>query len=131
MCFCGKLREKLFTFFNSGTPVDCYFFRDVVQIALNMNKFAVDATPQWEEIDSKICNSRPGLILLDVSLKGADGRQICRQLKQEVGTADIPVILPSANADLENATDSCHAQAFIAKPFKLPNLLKTISMHVA
>jgi DNA-binding response OmpR family regulator len=103
----------------------------LVQIALSMNNFAVDATPQWEDIDRRIRDSRPDLILLDVSLKGADGRQICKNLKQEAGTADIPVILFSANADMENAIVQCNAQAFIAKPFELPNLVQTIRKYVA
>jgi DNA-binding response OmpR family regulator len=45
-----------------------------------MNNFIVETVSRWEEIDSKILDFKPDLILLDVMLGGADGRDICRNL---------------------------------------------------
>jgi DNA-binding response OmpR family regulator len=41
--------------------------------------------------------ARPDMVLLDVQLGDADGRDICRELKHESKTQEIPVIMISAS----------------------------------
>jgi DNA-binding response OmpR family regulator len=99
----------------------------LVKITLSMNNFMVEAISRWEEIDQRIKSFGPDLILLDVMLVGADGRGICKRLKQSEDTKDIPVILFSANAEMGNSLETCGAQGFIAKPYELAHLLETIN----
>jgi signal transduction histidine kinase len=60
----------------------------------------------------------PALILLDVMMPGMDGYQLCRWLKAEPRTREIPVIFITAADDLESETDALEAGAadFIHKP---------------
>jgi DNA-binding response OmpR family regulator len=102
----------------------------LVQITLTMNNFAVEAISRWEEVSDSILHFAPDLILLDVSLNGADGRDICKKIKQAQETQHIPVILFSANVDMGNDIQSCQAQAFIAKPYELSHLLNTIRLYL-
>jgi DNA-binding response OmpR family regulator len=102
----------------------------LVEIILGMNNFEVSAISQWERIDTSIDDFKPDLLLLDVSLGGADGREICKRLKQSKETETLPVILFSANAILKNDLSDCNAQDFIAKPFELSHLVKTIKTHL-
>jgi DNA-binding response OmpR family regulator len=102
----------------------------LVKMTLAMHNFTVEAIPRWEDIDDRIEHFTPDLILLDVSLIGADGREICKRLKQSGETQHIPVILFSANAEMGNNIQECKAQAFIAKPYELSHLLKTIRVYV-
>lgn len=102
----------------------------LVEIILGMNNFEVSAISQWERIDTTIDDFKPDLLLLDVSLGGADGREICKRLKQSKETETLPVILFSANAILKNDLADCNAQDFIAKPFELSHLVKTIQTHL-
>ncbi len=37
--------------------------------------------------------SRPDLVILDLNMPGMDGYEVCRRLKEEEGTRDIPVVL--------------------------------------
>src|SRR5215510_13661272 len=90
----------------------------LVRMTLCMNDFEVEAISRWEEINDSILSFSPDLILLDVSLVGADGRDICKQIKQSQETQHIPVILFSANAEMGNNLNECKAQAFIAKPYE-------------
>jgi DNA-binding response OmpR family regulator len=101
----------------------------LVKIALTMNNFMVEAIPRWEEIDNSILQFNPDLILLDVSLTGADGRDICKKIKEKEETKHIPVILFSANAKMEAYVQDCQATTFIAKPIELSYLLETIKTH--
>ena len=65
----------------------------VVEMLLSMNNYTVKAISKWQDITSSIKSFSPDLILLDVALSGADGRDICKQLKQSNETQHIPVIL--------------------------------------
>ena len=45
-------------------------------------------------------NLKPDAIILDVSLPGIDGYEVCRRLKASEQTANIPVVFLSAHADV-------------------------------
>ena len=102
----------------------------LVKMYLTMNNYAVEALARWESVDEYIHRFLPELILLDISLKGADGRDICKKLKENADTRHIPVILFSANSELGSNFKECQAQGFVEKPFELPHLLKTIRFHL-
>jgi DNA-binding response OmpR family regulator len=102
----------------------------LVKMTLEMNGFAVAAIPRWQDIDEKIVSFQPDLIILDVSLGGADGRDICKSLKQATETKDIPVVLFSAHAQMGESIVACQAQAFIAKPYQLSQFLQVINANV-
>ncbi|MES2430265.1 MAG: response regulator [Bacteroidota bacterium] len=101
----------------------------LVKLALTMNGFTVEAISRWEEVNNSLINFGPDLVLLDVSLNGADGRDICRKIKETDNTKHIPVILFSANANMSSFVHDCHAESFIAKPFELSHLLGTINTY--
>ncbi|HET6995663.1 MAG TPA: response regulator [Chitinophagaceae bacterium] len=102
----------------------------LVQMMLTMHNFNVDAISRWEKIPESLENFEPDLILLDISLVGADGRVICKQLKQSNDTSHIPVILFSANAEMGSNYLEYQAEDFIAKPFEMSHLIGTIRHHV-
>lgn len=102
----------------------------LMKITLSLNDFIVEAVSDWKNIDSSLANFKPDLILLDVSLEGADGREICKKLKRSEETRHIPVIIFSANAEMGETIKDCNAQDFIAKPYELSHLLKTIRLYL-
>lgn len=103
----------------------------LVEIILTMHNFNVEGLLKWEDIDNHLIDMKPDLILLDVSLSGADGRDICRKIKQSKDTQHLPVILFSANSRMANDVEKCHAQDFIAKPFDLSHLVQTVKSHLS
>ena len=64
---------------------------------------------------------QPDLILLDVIMPGMDGYEVCRRLKAEPSTRDIPVMFITAqNEETDEATGlSLGAQDYIVKPFRV------------
>ena len=65
---------------------------------------------------------KPDLILLDVMMPGMDGYEVCRKLKDNPGTIDIPIIFLTAKtdeADEEKGFD-VGAVDYIHKPFSGP-----------
>ncbi len=102
----------------------------LVELVLSMNNFKVLAISRWEEIKDRIITFQPDLILLDVALIGADGRDICKQIKTASETKHIPVILFSAHAEIANSLDESMAQGFIAKPFDISHLVETLKSNL-
>jgi DNA-binding response OmpR family regulator len=72
--------------------------------------------------------SNPDLILLDIVLPGINGYLVCKNLKEDEKTKDIPIVVISARTskdDIEKIFSS-GAQDYIAKPFSLPQIKKSI-----
>jgi DNA-binding response OmpR family regulator len=101
-----------------------------IEIILNNSGFDVETTPKWEKMSSSIMKFNPDLILLDVSLSGADGRDLCFQLKGSSNTKHILVILVSAHHNLINNLKACKPDAVIIKPFDAKHLVKIVASHV-
>lgn len=101
----------------------------VLEIILSSNNYVVEAISKWQYLPYSIQYFKPDLILLDIFLGGADGREICSQLKNSKATAHIPVIIFSAQNF--NDQESCKPDAFIAKPFDANMLLETIKMNLS
>jgi two-component system response regulator VicR len=70
----------------------------------------------------------PDLIIMDVRLKepGQNGDEICVQLKSQPATRGFPVILLSAENDLQARSQTCGADGFISKPFDLEMLTQKV-----
>lgn len=72
----------------------------------------------------------PDLILLDIWMAGTDGRTICKSLKVEKLTMNIPVIMVSANRDTEEIAKAAGADDFLDKPFEMKLLLAKVAKYV-
>ena len=72
----------------------------------------------------------PDLLLLDIRLSGTDGRTICEQLKSQPATRHMPIILLSAHKDTQQIARQAGADAFLAKPFEMADLLALVAHYV-
>ncbi len=99
----------------------------VVKIILENHGFEVLTTLKGEDTFSNTETFNPQLILMDVFLSsGIDGRQICKSLKLNPKTKEIPVIMFSAQTKMEDVFKICGADDFIAKPFAVKDLIGKI-----
>jgi signal transduction histidine kinase len=72
----------------------------------------------------KAGESLPDLILLDMNMPEKDGLQVCRELRTQESTREIPVIILTARADEETKLTclSAGANDFLTKPFSASEL---------
>ena len=82
-------------------------------------------------IDSAL-GQPPALIMLDVKMPGMDGFEVCRRLKQDKKTRDIPIIFVSALQDVQDRVQGFEAGGvdFISKPFHEEEVLARVRTHM-
>lgn len=70
----------------------------------------------------------PDLAVLDVSMPGATGLEVCAALREEPATAGIRILLLSAGASLEDVARglAAGADAYLAKPFRVAALVHQV-----
>jgi DNA-binding response OmpR family regulator len=72
----------------------------------------------------------PDLFLVDKQLSGYNGLDICRYLKSQRHTKNIPVIMISASPDIGRSSREAGADAYIEKPFEITNLVDLVNSYV-
>ena len=74
----------------------------------------------------------PDLILLDLMMPEMDGLEVCRRLKADPATRQIPIIFLTASNEMEHLVKGFEAGAvdYITKPFNAPELLARVRTHL-
>lgn len=74
----------------------------------------------------------PDLILLDINMPEIDGFEVCKRLKANEKTQDIPIIFLSANSDTETIVKGLElgASDYITKPFQAAEVLSRVKTHL-
>ncbi len=103
---------------------------DAVELLLEFEGYLVSSTMDGGKV-LQLSDDLPDLILLDIWMSGEDGRDICRQLKQNEKMQNIPVIMISASKDVAQSAYDAGANDFLAKPFEMDDLLKKIERLTA
>ncbi len=104
---------------------------DILDVVGGMLEFAGYRVTHSNTADLVLTPSQfPDLFLLDIWISGIDGREVCRQLKQQDTTRNIPVILFSASKGIEGSARQAGADDFLAKPFQMTDLLEKIEQLI-
>lgn len=74
----------------------------------------------------------PDLILLDIQMPLMDGYEVCKELKLNFATRDIPVIFLTAKIETEDILRGFEIGAvdYILKPFNIPELTARVTTHI-
>ena len=104
---------------------------DLVEVLvrrLEAEGFDVAACYDGEEALRLIRSEKPDLVLLDVMIPKVDGYQVCRKLKSDAATRDIPVLILTVRAMDEDTQRSLEhgAAGHLVKPFNHETLLSKI-----
>ena len=100
---------------------------ETIQLILEIGGYDIEPLNNAELVFDTINDFKPDLILLDVVLGKIDGRVICSQVKSNLETKHIPVLMMSGLYDLKEIQDlECAPNDFMSKPFKMDELLEKI-----
>jgi sigma-B regulation protein RsbU (phosphoserine phosphatase) len=76
--------------------------------------------------------AKPDLVLLDIMMPGIDGYEVCRRLKTDAATSEIPVIFLSALDETKDKVKGLDIGAvdYIAKPFQADEVIARVNTHL-
>jgi len=76
---------------------------------------------------------KPDLVLLDIMMPGMDGYEVCRRLKADAATHEIPVIFLTAKTQVEDESRGFEVGCvdYITKPISPPIVLARVRTHLA
>ncbi len=103
-----------------------------IQVLLNVNlsreHYAVITADTGEKAIQLAISENPDLILLDLLLPGMDGLEVCKILKRNPQTENIPIIMLTAKTDEADVVTGLElgADDYISKPFSPKILLARI-----
>jgi len=103
---------------------------DIVQETLAYEQFEVKGTGDGSEVIPLIGEFEPDLVILDYRVAGANGGEICRQIKSHPTYNNIPVIIFSAYINKESELFAYGCDSIINKPFDLNELVEKINALV-
>ncbi|HEY9907380.1 MAG TPA: response regulator [Thermosynechococcaceae cyanobacterium] len=94
--------------------------------------FRVLIATNGQDTLQKLEEVSPDLILLDVMMPDMDGFEVCRRLKQNLQTKEIPVIFMTALSEVQDKVQGLTAGAvdYITKPFQHQEVLARIQLHL-
>jgi len=105
---------------------------DILSSILSARGYRVRAAISAEMALMSLNSALPDLILLDVRMPGLNGYDLCRRLKSDERTRDVPVIFVSA---LDDPLDKVEAFAaggldYVTKPFHAEEVLARVETHL-
>ncbi len=102
-------------------------------ILLISKGFEVKGVSNGRAALESVAEEIPDLILLDIMLPEIDGFEVCRRIKSEPSTRNIPVIMLTAKKSREDMVrgEKVGADWYITKPFKSAMVIETIQRFLA
>lgn len=102
--------------------------QQLIKYNLETNGFKVSVFETGEDLLAHCFENVPDLFILDIMLPGIDGLEVCRRLRQNNSTYNVPIIMLTAKSEefdkvlgLELGADD-----YITKPFSIRELLARI-----
>jgi diguanylate cyclase (GGDEF)-like protein len=111
---------------------DDHNLRELLVEIFPKNKFevyqAIDGNETWETVK----NLRPDIVILDIMMPGIDGIEVCRLMRENAGTRNIPVIMITAKTQIKDKLVGMESGAddYVTKPFDPIELQARIEMHI-
>ena len=103
---------------------------DSIEMMLDFEGFEIEKFYKGSDMLKTLTpDSKPNVILMDMWLSGEDGRDICKEIKADENLKDIPVLIMSASRGLEQSALDAGADAFIAKPFDLGDMVDRLKTY--
>lgn len=102
--------------------------RQLLSIMLSLAGFQLETAVNGEDALAKIAQQPPDVLILDVMMPKMDGLTLCKKLRQQEQTAQLPIILLSGKAHIEAINEGLQAGAnrYLTKPTAMDELKRSI-----
>lgn len=105
---------------------------DIIKFNLEVEGYEIVTSMDGEDALKKVHDAAPDIILCDIMMPEVDGLEVCRRLKADGRTNQIPVVMLSARTQAQDKVASIEAGAddFITKPFDFSDLVARIKINL-
>jgi CheY-like chemotaxis protein len=102
--------------------------RSMIKDVLEPEGYAIDTAADGAAVHVSADNP-PALVLLDLMMPIIDGYEVGRRLRADPRTAAIPIIVMSSGTHAAQGAQQIGANGYLAKPFDLNELLRTVAAY--
>lgn len=94
--------------------------RELVELNLSQEGYKVLSCETGEQALAITVSKLPDLIILDLMLPGIDGLEVCKKLKNNIKTENIPIVMLTAKGEEADIVTGLElgAEDYVTKPFK-------------
>lgn len=105
--------------------------RKILALTLEGAGYTVVAEPDGEHAIQRLAQLLPDLILLDITMPGLDGYEVCKRIKKDPRTGHVPVVMLSGKDGFFDKVKGrmVGATEYLTKPFQPPAVLAVIAGH--
>lgn len=108
---------------------------ELIETVLEEQGYVVEICPDGHIMKELLTGKRtagfmPDLILLDLWIPEIDGKKMAQLLKSNAATKHIPIVIISAQRNLDTIVKKVGANGFLAKPFDLQELVGTVNQYL-
>ena len=102
--------------------------REILKISLEGDGYTIVLAEDGEMALAVVAQEKPDLLIMDVMMPKVNGFQVCRRVKTDPATQDVPVIMLTAKSAQQDVFwgKDCGADEYLTKPFSTKELVKTI-----
>jgi DNA-binding response OmpR family regulator len=104
--------------------------RQVCQWALEDEGFVVESAGDGGEALRSAHSSRPAVVVLDMTLPGAPGEAVARELRQLHGTA-LPILVITGDGHATEKAARVGAYGYLSKPFDITDFVALVRQGLA
>jgi CheY-like chemotaxis protein len=99
----------------------------VCSLVLESEGYDISVARNGYEAYDRLTGQGADVMLIDVMMPVLDGLTVCKMVKRDPRTKDVPVIVMSASSRLCDQAESANADAVIPKPFDIDRLISTVN----
>lgn len=102
--------------------------QDLLRLMLEPAGFRVTGAEHGLEALQKVQESKPDIMILDVMMPHMDGITVCRKIRSNPETADLPIVMLSGKTHLNAIEEGIEAGAnrYLAKPMSRNDLIQNL-----
>lgn len=102
--------------------------QDLLRLMLEPAGFRVTGAEHGLEALQKVQQSKPDIMILDVMMPHMDGLTVCRKIRSNPATADLPIVMLSGKTHLNAVEEGIEAGAnrYLAKPMSRNDLIQNL-----
>lgn len=102
----------------------------VCKVILERQNYHVETRERCENIIQDLIELKPDIILIDLWIPSIGGEKAVSLIKNNEDTKHIPVLLFSANDEIEKIYKRTNANGYLKKPFEISALTQIIKANI-